>query len=66
VNWQGKLKYSEKTCPSAFCPPQTPHDLTRAQTRTATVGSRWLTAWVMAWPYHHHISFPDLLTSLTF
>jgi hypothetical protein len=28
-----------------FCPPQTPHDLNRARTQTAVVGSRWLTTW---------------------
>jgi hypothetical protein len=27
-----------------------PHDQTRAWTRAAAVGSRWLTAWAMAWP----------------
>jgi hypothetical protein len=41
-----------------LCPPQIPHDLTRARTRAAAVGSRRLTAWAMARPphpfiYHH-------------
>jgi hypothetical protein len=44
-NWQGKPKYSEKTYP-----PQIPHDLTRARTRVAAVGSRRLTTWSMARP----------------
>jgi hypothetical protein len=33
-----------------LCPPQIPHDLTRIRTRTATVGSRRLTAWAAARP----------------
>jgi hypothetical protein len=48
VKWQGKPKYSEKTCPTPPCPPQILYDLTRAQTRAAAVGSRRLTAWAMA------------------
>jgi hypothetical protein len=47
VDWQGKPKFSEKTCPSAtFVHHKIPHD----QTRAATVGSRRLTAWAMARP----------------
>jgi hypothetical protein len=34
-NWQGKPKYSEKTCPSATLPTKSPHGLTRARTRAA-------------------------------
>jgi hypothetical protein len=49
-NWQEKQKFSEKTRPTLFCPPQIPHDLTRAQTRFAELGSRQLTAWAMARP----------------
>jgi hypothetical protein len=41
---QGKPKYSEKTYPAPFCPPQIPLDQTRAQTRAAAVGSQRLTA----------------------
>jgi hypothetical protein len=33
-----------------LCPPQIPHDLTWARTRAAAVGSRRLTAWIMARP----------------
>jgi hypothetical protein len=44
VNWQGKPKYLEETYPVPFCPPQIPHDLTRA----IAVRSRRLTAWIMA------------------
>jgi hypothetical protein len=35
-----------KPAPVPLCPPQMPHDLTRA----AAVGSRRLTAWAMSWP----------------
>jgi hypothetical protein len=30
-DWQGKPKYSEKTCPAPFCPPKIPLDQTRAR-----------------------------------
>jgi hypothetical protein len=36
---------------AALCPPRIPRDLTRARTRTETVGSRRLSAWVMARPF---------------
>jgi hypothetical protein len=49
-NWQGKPKYSEKTCPMPLCPPQIPHDVTWARTWAAIVGSRRLTAWAIARP----------------
>jgi hypothetical protein len=50
-NWQGKLKYSDKTYPSATLSTTIPHDLTWARTRAASVGSRRLTAWAMARPH---------------
>jgi hypothetical protein len=50
ANWQGKQKYSEKTCPSAILSTTNPTWMTRARTRAATVGSRRLTAWAMARP----------------
>jgi hypothetical protein len=38
--WQGKPKYSEKTCPTIpLCPPQIPHYLTRDRNRAAAEGS---------------------------
>jgi hypothetical protein len=50
-DWQGKPKFSEKTCPSAtFVHHKIPHDQTRFWTRAAAVGSRRLTAWAMARP----------------
>jgi hypothetical protein len=49
-NWQGKSKYSEKTCPISLCSPQIPHDLTWPGTRAAAVGSRRVTAWAMVRP----------------
>jgi hypothetical protein len=52
VDWQGKPKFSEKTCPRAtFVHHKIPHDQTRFWTRAAAVGSRRLTAWAMARPY---------------
>jgi hypothetical protein len=52
VDWQGKPKFSEKTCPSAtFVHHKIPHDQTQVWTRAASVGSRRLTAWAMARPY---------------
>jgi hypothetical protein len=50
-NWQGKPKYSEKTCPSATLSTTKSH-MTRPglEPRTAAVGSQRLTAWAMAWP----------------
>jgi hypothetical protein len=47
-NGQGKLKYLEKTCPSATLSTTNPHDLTQARTRAAVVGRQRLTAWSMA------------------
>jgi hypothetical protein len=58
-DWQGKPKYSEKTCPSVTLFTTNPHDQTRARTRAAAVGSQRLTAWAMARPVlakkHTHI-----------
>jgi hypothetical protein len=39
-----------KPAPAPLCPPQIPHDQTRARTRAAAVGSQRLTAWAMARP----------------
>jgi hypothetical protein len=39
-----------KPAPVPLCPPQIPHDLTRARTRAAAVGSLRLIAWAMARP----------------
>jgi hypothetical protein len=51
VDWQGKLKFSEKTCPSAtFVHHKIPHDQIRLWTRAAAVGTRRLTVWAMARP----------------
>jgi hypothetical protein len=51
-DWQGKPKFSEKTCPSVtFVHHKIPHDQTRVWTRVAAVGSQRLTAWAMARPW---------------
>jgi hypothetical protein len=56
VDWQGKSKFSEKTCPSAtFVHHKIPHDQTRVWTRAAAVGSWRLTAWAMARPTFLHL-----------
>jgi hypothetical protein len=62
-DWQGKPKYSEKTCPGATLPTTNPNDLTRARTRIAEVGSQLLTAWAMARP-HPVTILTDLTASL--
>jgi hypothetical protein len=47
-DWQGKPKYSEKTCPSAiFVHHKIPHDQNRVWTCAAAVRSRRLTAWAV-------------------
>jgi hypothetical protein len=46
-NWQGKPKYSEKTCTSATL---STTNSSCARTRAAVVGNRHLTAWAMARP----------------
>jgi hypothetical protein len=41
---RGNRNTRRKRAPVPLCPPQIPHDLTRARTRVAAVGSRRLTA----------------------
>jgi hypothetical protein len=43
-----------KRAPVPFCSPQVPHNMTRARTRAAYVGSQRLIAWAMAWLYSEH------------
>jgi hypothetical protein len=45
-----------KPAPVPLRPPQIPHDLTRARTEAAAVGSRRLTAWAMARPLWNLVS----------
>jgi hypothetical protein len=47
---RGNRSTRRKLAPAPLCPPQIPHDLTRARTRAAAVGSQRLTAWAMARP----------------
>jgi hypothetical protein len=49
---RGNRSSRRKPAPASLCPPQIPHDQTRARTRTAAVGSQQLTAWSMTSPYH--------------
>jgi hypothetical protein len=45
---RGNRSTRRKLGPVPLCPPQIPHDLTRAWTRADAVGSQRLTAWAMA------------------
>jgi hypothetical protein len=45
---KGNRSTRRKPVPAPLCPPQIPHDLTRARTRTAAVGSQRLTVWAVA------------------
>jgi hypothetical protein len=47
---RGNRSTRRKPAPTPLCPPQIPHDRTRARTRAAAVGSQRLTAWAMARP----------------
>jgi hypothetical protein len=47
---RGNRSTRRKLASVPHCPPQIPHELTQAWTRTAAVGSRQLTAWAMARP----------------
>jgi hypothetical protein len=48
--WQGKPKYSEKTCPGAILSTTNPTCQNRARTQAAAVGSQRLTASAIARP----------------
>jgi hypothetical protein len=51
--WQGKTEeLGEKPIPVPHCPPQIPHELTRARTRASAVRGQRLTTWAMARPVH--------------
>jgi hypothetical protein len=52
--WQGKPKYSGKTCPGAIWSTTNPTCQTRARTRAAAVGSHRLTASAMPRPRSWH------------
>jgi hypothetical protein len=47
---RGNWSTWRKPAPVPLCPPQIPHDQTRARTWAAAVGSQQLTAWAMARP----------------
>jgi hypothetical protein len=48
---RGNRSTRRKPAPAPICPPQIPHDKTRARTRAAAVGSQRLTAWAMVRPH---------------
>jgi hypothetical protein len=47
---RGNRSTRRKPAPVPLCPPQIPHDQTRARTLAAAVGNQRLTAWAMARP----------------
>jgi hypothetical protein len=57
---RGNRSTQRKPAPAPLCPPQIPHDQTRARTRAAAVGNQRLTAWASAQPtlLLHYIAFP--------
>jgi hypothetical protein len=65
-NWQGKPKYSEKTCPSSTISTRNPHDMAWARSWAAWVGSRRLTAWLqyismLVKICHHHLWYDECI-----
>jgi hypothetical protein len=61
---RGNRSTRRKRSPVPICPSQIPHDLTWARTWAATVGSRRLTTWAMAWPICKYVLL--ILVSVTF
>jgi hypothetical protein len=57
--WQGKPKYSEKTCPDATLSTTNPTCQTRARTRASAMESQRLTASAMARPFNVNILLPN-------
>jgi hypothetical protein len=63
--WQGKPKYSEKTCPKATLSTINPTFQTQARTRATAVGSEWLTASAVARPlftWNTSAKWPEIYT----
>jgi hypothetical protein len=58
---RGNRSTRSKPFPVPLRPPQIPHDLTRARTRAAAVGSQRLTAWAMARPYNFTLLLPIVI-----
>jgi hypothetical protein len=50
---RGNRSTRRKPAPVSLCPPQIPHDQTRARTWVAAVGSQRLTASATVWPISH-------------
>jgi hypothetical protein len=66
---RGNRSTRRKPAPVPLCPPQISHDLIRARTRAAAVGSHRLTAWAMARPWQlnesHGVRLSPLGTAAT-
>jgi hypothetical protein len=60
---RGNRSTRRKPALAPLCPPQIPHDQTRARTRAAAVRSQRLTAWAMARP-HVSLSADPKIVSL--
>jgi hypothetical protein len=60
--WQGKPKYSKKTCPDATLSTTNPAWPDLGLNPAAAVGSQRLTAWAMARPYIHITCIIKVLT----
>jgi hypothetical protein len=58
---RGNRSTRRKPAPAPLCPPQIPHDQTRARTRAATVGSQRLTAWAMVRPQNEMLRLPTII-----
>jgi hypothetical protein len=57
---KGNRSTRRKSAPLPLCPPQIPHDMTRARPLAASAGSRLLTAKAMGRPHYAVNSVPIL------
>jgi hypothetical protein len=65
-DWQGKPKYSEKTCPIATSSTTNPTWPDAARTRATAVGSQRLTPWAVHGQYTLFLSAPNLLIRINY
>jgi hypothetical protein len=65
---RGNQSTRRKPAPVPLCLPQIPHDLTRARTRAAAMGTRRLTAWATGRPTYFEsvITWNRILEKITF
>jgi hypothetical protein len=60
----GNRSTRRKPAPAPLCPPQIPHDQTRARTPGRRVGSQRITAWVMARPTKQTVTMANRVTQI--